>query len=136
MEKPLRNWARINMIWLPKVSYILELFEDRLKEKPFLMNLQGLKSPLDKAEWGIPFQPKPTIWDRVSILYRDIVVEHFFADGNKRIGFIISVIFLNKNGYFFETSNDEVYQMTIEVSQGLKSFEEIKEWFKKNSVRL
>ena len=121
------------MIWLPKLSYILELFEERLGEKPFLLKKQGLKSTLDKIEWGIPFQPEPTIWDRVSILYRDIVEEHFFADGNKRIGFIISVIFLNKNGYFFDTTNDDVYEMTIQVAQGLKSFEEIKEWFEKNS---
>jgi len=121
------------MIWLPKLSYILELFEERLGEKPFLLKKQGLKSTLDKIEWGIPFQPGPTIWDRVSILYRDIVEEHFFADGNKRIGFIISVIFLNKNGYFFDTTNDDVYEMTIQVAQGLKSFEEIKEWFEKNS---
>lgn len=121
------------MIWLPKLSYILELFEERLGEKPFLLKKQGLKSTLDKIEWGIPFQPEPTIWDRVSILYRDIVEEHFFADGNKRIGFIISVIFLNNNGYFFDTTNDDVYEMTIQVAQGLKSFEEIKEWFEKNS---
>lgn len=121
------------MIWLPKLSYILELFEERLGEKPFLLKKQGLKSTLDKIEWGIPFQPEPTIWDRVSILYRDIVEEHFFADGNKRIGFIISVIFLNKNGYFFDTTNDDVFEMTIQVAQGLKSFEEIKDWFEKNS---
>jgi len=121
------------MIWLPKLSYILELFEERLGEKPFLLKKQGLKSTLDKIEWGIPFQPEPTIWDRVSISYRDIVEEHFFADGNKRIGFIISVIFLNKNGYFFDTTNDDVFEMTIQVAQGLKSFEEIKEWFEKNS---
>lgn len=121
------------MIWLPKLSYILELFEERLGEKPFLLKKQELKSTLDKIEWGIPFQPEPTIWDRVSILYRDIVEEHFFADGNKRIGFIISVIFLNKNGYFFDTTNDDVFEMTIQVAQGLKSFEEIKEWFEKNS---
>jgi len=122
------------MIWLPKLSYILELFEERLGEKPFLLKKQGLKSTLDKIEWGIPFQPEPTIWDRVSISYRDIVEEHFFADGNKRIGFIISVIFLNKNGCFFDTTNDDVYEMTIQVAQGLKSFEEIKEWFEKNSI--
>ncbi len=124
------------MIWLPKMSYILDLFEDRLKEKPFLMNRQGLESTLDKVEWGVPFQPKPIIWGRVSILYRDIVSEHFFADGNKRIGLLISIIFLNKNGYLFETTNEDVYEMTISVSQGLKTFEEIKDWFKKHSIKL
>jgi prophage maintenance system killer protein len=49
------------------------------------------------------------------------------------IGFIISVIFLNKNGYFFNTSNEDVYDMTIKVAQGEKSFEEIKKWFMDHS---
>ena len=124
------------MIWLPSLSYILELFHERLDEKPILMNQQGLKATLDKVEWGIPFHPKPTIWDRVAILYRDLVSEHFFADGNKRIGFIIAVIFLNKNGYFFDTTNDNVYETTIQTAQGLKTFEDIKEWFKKNSLKI
>ena len=32
------------------------------------------------------------------------------------------------------TTNDDVFEMTIQVAQGLKSFEEIKEWFEKNSI--
>lgn len=100
------------------------------------MNQEGLKATIDKAEWGIPFHPPPTIWDRVTILYRDIVSEHFFLDGNKRIGFILAVTFLNKNGYFFETSNDDVYETTIQTAEGKKSFEVIKKWFKENSLKI
>ena len=121
------------MLWLPTISYILELFEERLNEKPLLLNKEGLKSTLDKVEWGIPFKPEISIWDRVAILYRDIIEEHFFADGNKRIGFLISIIFLNKNGYFFDTTNEDVYEMTIEGAQGKKTFIDIKEWFKTHS---
>ncbi|MFO8017783.1 MAG: type II toxin-antitoxin system death-on-curing family toxin [Promethearchaeia archaeon] len=122
------------MVWLPSVAYILEVFQECLDKKPILMNQEGLKATIDKGEWGIPFHPQPTIWDRVAILYRDIVSEHFFADGNKRIGFIIAVICLNKNGYFFETSNDDVYEVTIQTAKGKKTFEDIKKWFKTNSL--
>lgn len=121
------------MLWLPKLPYIVELFKETIGENPTLLNKEGLKATLDKVEWGIPFQPEPTIWDRVTILYKDIVEGHFFYDGNKRIGFIISVIFLNKNGYFFNTSNEDVYEMTIQVAQSMKSFEEIKKWFMDHS---
>jgi len=124
------------MLWLPTLSYIVELFKHTVEEEAILLNKEGLKGTLDKLEWGIPFQPDPTIWDRVSILYKNIVEGHFFSDGNKRIGFIISVIFLNKNGYFFDTSNEEVYEITIQVAQGLKPFEEIKQWFKSNSKQI
>lgn len=107
-----------------------------LKDDPILLNSQGLKSTLDKVKWGIPFKSPPSIWERVAILYRDIISEHFFADGNKRIAFISSLLFLNKNGYFFETTNDDVFETTMEVAKGNIEFNEVKEWFKSNSKRV
>lgn len=123
------------MIWIPTIEYILNIFKEKIG-KSILMNNSGLKATLDKVQWGIPFQPEPTIWDRVTILYKSIVEEHFFADGNKRIGLLLAFIFLNNNGYDFITSNDDAYKITLEVAQGLKTYEEIKVWFKSNSKKI
>lgn len=123
------------MIWIPTIEYILNIFKEKIG-KSILMNNSGLKATLDKVQWGIPFQPDPTIWDRVTILYKSIVEEHFFADGNKRIGLLLAFIFLNNNGYDFITSNDDAYKITLEVAQGLKTYEEIKVWFKSNSKKI
>lgn len=123
------------MIWLPTIDYLLKLFEENI-EKPILMNIAGLEATLDKAQWGIPYQPEPTIWDRVTILYKGIVEDHYFADGNKRIGLLLAYIFLDNNGYDFITTNDDAYEMTMKVAQGLKTYEEIKEWFNNNSKKL
>lgn len=123
------------MIWIPTIEYILNLFKEKIG-KSILMNNAGLKATLDKVQWGIPFQPEPTIWDRVTILYKSIVEEHFFTDGNKRIGLLLAFIFLNNNGYDFITSNDDAYEITLEVAQGLKTYEEIKVWFKSNSKKI
>ncbi len=123
------------MIWIPDINYILEVFEERI-EKPFLMNRSGLEGTLDKVIWGIPYQPKPDIFDRATILYKELVTGHYFADGNKRIGLLVATIFLEVNGYKFDPGNDSAYDMTIKVAQGLKSFKEIKEWLGKNSIKL
>lgn len=123
------------MIWIPTIEYILNLFKEKIG-KSILMNNAGLKATLDKVQWGIPFQPEPTIWDRVTILYKSIVEEHFFTDGNKRIGLLLAFIFLNNNGYDFITSNDDAYEITLEVAQDLKTYEEIKVWFKSNSKKI
>ncbi len=123
------------MIWIPTIEYILNIFKEKIG-KSILMNNAGLEATLDKVQWGIPFQPEPTIWDRVTILYKSIVEEHFFADGNKRIGLLLAFIFLNNNGYDFITSNDDAYKITLEVAQGLKTYEEIKVWFKSNSKKI
>lgn len=122
------------MAWVPSVEYIETLLEDQIKAG-HLMNRQGLISTLDKVKWGIPFQDIPTIWDKVTILYKEIIENHYFSDGNKRIGSLLAYIFLFKNGYEFSPPVGEIYRITMEVAQGLKKFDDIKEWFKTNSKK-
>lgn len=123
------------MIWIPTVEYIEELFKDHIK-KGQLMNRQGLISLLDKVRWGIPFKDAPTIWDQVTILYKEIIEGHYYSDGNKRIASLVAYIFLYKKGYQFTPLEGEVFRVTLDVAQGLKSFESIKEWFKSHSTKL
>jgi len=123
------------VIWIPTVVYVEELFKDHIK-KGELMNRQGLISTLDKVRWGIPFNDTPTIWDQVTILYKEIIENHYYSDGNKRITSLLAYIFLYKNGYEFSPPEGEVYSVTLDVAQGLKSFEVIKEWFKLNSTKI
>ncbi len=120
------------MTWIPTIEYILALFEDQIA-KPRLMNRSGLAGTLDKVRWGIPFQGTPTIWDRVTILFTEIVQNHYFFDGNKRIGTLIAYIFLAKNGLDFSPPKGEIFSITMAVAQGQKNFNEIHEWFEKNT---
>ena len=84
------------MVWIPSVEYIETLYEDQI-EVGDIINRQGLISTLDKTKWGIPFQDVPTIWEKVTILYKEIIENHYFSDGNKRIGSLLAYIFLSKN---------------------------------------
>ncbi len=120
------------MIWIPNLDYVEELFKDQIKVG-LLMNREGLMSTLDKVQWGIPFKDAPSIWDQVTILYKEIVDNHYFSDGNKRIASLIAYIFLYKNGYKFSPPKGDVYEVTLDVAQGLKSFDDIKDWFKRYS---
>lgn len=123
------------MIWIPSADYILMLFNEQIKNAR-LLNRAGLISTLDKVKWGIPTQGIPTIWDQVTILFKDIVDYHYFSDGNKRIGILIAYTFLQKNGYEFSPTKGEIFSFTMDLAQGRKSYEEVKEWFVKNSRRL
>ncbi len=123
------------MVWIPSVEYILTLFKDQIKECS-LMNLQGLISTLDKVKWGIPSQSPPNIWNQVTILYKEIIEYHYFSDGNKRIGILLAYIFLYRNGYEFKPPKGEILKFTLEVAQGLKSFEVIQIWFQTNSINI
>jgi len=122
------------MHWIPTIEYILALFTDQIKNA-HLINRDGLISTLDKVKWGIPTQGIPNIWDQVTILFKEIVEFHYFSDGNKRIGILLSYLFLEKNEQEFAPPMGEIFSMTMAVAQGLKSFEEIKEWFTKHSKK-
>ncbi len=122
------------MVWIPSVEYIKVLFDDVIKSGK-LMDRRGLISTLDKVVWGIPFQEVPTIWERATILYKEIIDHHYFSDGNKRIGSLLAYIFLYKNGFEFSPPEGVVYEVTMKVAQGMKEFDELKEWFKSNSTK-
>ena len=123
------------MVWVPSMEYIEILFKDQIKEG-VLMNRQGLMSTLDKTRWGFPFKDYPSIWDQVSILYKEIIENHYYSDGNKRIGVLIAYIFMFKNGYSFSPPIGEIFSFTMQVAQNKKTFDEIKDWFKRNSMKL
>ena len=122
------------MLWIPSIEYIISLFEDYIKDA-ILMNRDGLIATLDKVKWGIPTQGIPTIWDQVTVIFKEIVENHYFSDGNKRIGILIAYLFLVKNGFDFSPPETEIFLVTMDIAQGLKTFNEIKEWFIQNSKK-
>jgi death-on-curing family protein len=122
------------MVWISSLEYIEVIFKDLIK-KGYLINRGGLSSTLDKVEWGIPFQGSPSIWDQVTILYKEIIENHYFSDANKRIASLIAYIFLKKNGFSFNPPKGTIFEITMKVAQGLLTFEQIKKWFKKNTKK-
>ncbi|MHA1519477.1 MAG: type II toxin-antitoxin system death-on-curing family toxin [Promethearchaeota archaeon] len=124
-------------MWFPSIDFILMVYRERIPSisKP-LINVQDLKGILDKMKFGIPYHETPTIWDRATIFFREIVENHYFIDGNKRIGILVAIIFLNLNGYKFSPAKGEIFSFTMRVAEGKSNYKEIKIWFGENSVRL
>jgi len=48
----------------------------------------------------------------------------------------LAFIFLYKNGYDFSPPQGEILQTTLDVAQGLRTFEQIKIWFQSNSIKV
>jgi death-on-curing family protein len=123
------------MSWIPSIEYISALFEDQIKNAS-LMNRDGSASTLDKVKWGIPTQETPTIWDQVTILFKELVEHHYFTDGNKRLGILLAYLLLQKNGYDFNPPKEEIFTVTIDVAQGLQAYDTLKDWFIRNSKEI
>lgn len=94
-----------------------------------VINKGGLEGTLDKVKYGFPFK-ESTFWDRVAILLHDLIVYHYFSDGNKRIGLIMTLVFLEKNGYNFKATDNEKEIFCLEIAQDKKTHDDIIEWIK------
>ena len=77
----------------------------------------------------------PDICHKAAALMESIIKNHPFIDGNKRTAITSAGIFLQKNGYLLETTQNELELFIIKVATGKVSFENIVEWFKKYSSK-
>jgi death on curing protein len=59
----------------------------------------------------------PTIASQAAAYLYHLAKNHPFIDGNKRTAFAVAEAFLNVNGYVLKLSNDEVYNLVIQVAQ-------------------
>jgi death-on-curing family protein len=124
-----------NKKWIPTPEFILHVFQELGKipecndiSNAICRDITGIIGVIDKINYGWPGTQNPSIQECAATLIHDIVVYHYFSDGNKRIGFIIFLIFLEKNGYSIIASEDEKVEFTLSIAQDIPSFEEIQEW--------
>jgi death-on-curing protein len=64
-----------------------------------------------------------------------IVQNHPFVDGNKRTGFVIGVLFLELNGYWFTASEEAAAQAVLELAAGTMDEKNFSEFLRANSKR-
>ena len=59
----------------------------------------------------------PTLCAKAAALLQSIVTNHALVDGNKRLGWVATAVFLEINGASVASaSNDDVYELVIEVA--------------------
>ena len=76
------------------------------------------------------------IYEEASALMESLALNHSFIDGNKRISFFATDIFLRMNGYFIDCKTEEAYKFYMEnLENNSFHFENILNWLKEN-IRL
>ncbi len=100
------------------------------------MNERTLEGVVDKVLHGEPFQ-ESSFWDRASILIRDLILEHPFTDGNKRVAFVVLTVFLNKNGFEWSASDEDLIKFTLDIASGqISELKSINIWIKSNTRKI
>ena len=93
-----------------------------------------LDSALAKPE-NLFAHGKPTIFDLAASYGFGLVKNHPFVDGNKRVGFIVAVVFLELNGHRFQATEAEAAVRTLALAAGEMSEVQYAAWLKANSRR-
>ena len=81
-------------------------------------------------------RPTATLWGRdayamidekAAALLDSLVRNHPLVDGNKRLGWLTTLVFLDINGHWIEAPDDDAYQLVMAVAAGELSLKETAE---------
>jgi len=68
----------------------------------------------------------PDLWTKAAALLQSVVKNHALVDGNKRLGWLATAVFLEINGVEISNAeNDAVYELVVEVAAAQPSVDEI-----------
>ena len=71
-----------------------------------------------------------TIFDKAAAYGFHICANHPFVDGNKRAAFAVMYLFLARNGYSLEASEQDAYQTMMSVAAGQMKKPQLAAWLR------
>ena len=88
-----------------------------------------LESALEAAFSGFGDQEfYPTTEEKGARLGYNLISNHAFVDGNKRIGMYVMLIFLEVNGIRLEYTNEDVVKAGLAVASGSMDYDALLQW--------
>lgn len=70
----------------------------------------------------------PTVQKKASCLCFGLVNNHAFNDGNKRIGILAMLTFMELNGMQIQCTDNELIDLGLSVASGISSQKDILDW--------
>jgi death-on-curing protein len=106
---------------------VLALATRLLGDPPPLRDIGLLGSAVARPQTTVGGQDAyPTVWLKAAALLQSIVNNHALVDGNKRLGWLATAVFLELNdASVANATNDDVYDLVIGVASTKITLEEI-----------
>lgn len=76
----------------------------------------------------------PTKEEKGARLGYNLISNHAFVDGNKRIGMYVMLTFLEVNGIHMECTNEDVVTVGLAVASGSMDYEQLLDWVKEHCL--
>lgn len=77
-----------------------------------------LQSALARPRQMYAYADNPGLIDMAAAYTTGILRNHPFFDGNKRTGFVVGILFLELNGYYFTATEESATQAVIDLAAG------------------
>lgn len=108
---------------------VLGLARRLLGDPPPIRDVGLLGSAVARPQTSIGGEDAyPTIWLKAAALLQSIVDNHALIDGNKRLGWLASAVFLEINdASVAAAANDDVYDLVMAVAAQVSTIEGIAE---------
>ena len=72
----------------------------------------------------------PSLEEKGARLGFNLVQNHAFVDGNKRIGLLVMLTFLEINGINLKLTDDELVKIGLSLASGQMTYENLIDWIK------
>jgi len=95
----------------------------------------GLQSALARPCQHHAYAGAPDAVEMAALYTAGIVSNHPFADGNKRTGFVIGVLFLELHGFDFKASEADATQAVMALAAGTLDEAGHSAWLRENAKR-
>jgi death-on-curing protein len=102
--------------------------------QPGLRDLGLLQSALARAHQISAYTDGPDLFTLAAAYTTGIVRNHPFIDANKRIGFLLGVLFLELNGMRFNASEESAANAILALAAGTFDESSLISWFRANSI--
>jgi death on curing protein len=125
-------------LWVSKKA-VLAMHSEQLSEHGGSNDIRDealLDSALAKPLNVLAYADKPDIFRLAASYAFGIARNHAFMDGNKRTALVVSITFLDRNGWDIVAPKEEVYFTFLHLAEGSLSEEELADWFRNNAVPL
>ena len=101
---------------------------DGLRSAEMLKSAIGMPSSTFSGEYL-----HPTIPEMAAAYLFHLVENHPFLDGNKRVGAMASLVFLDLNGYEFDATDEQFTNLVMRVASGKMLKSEVVLFFQQHS---
>jgi|SRR5699024_1487198 len=80
----------------------------------------------------------PGIFKKASVYWHRLTTSHCFVDGNKRVGLLSTLMFLEMNGYEVIADDDSLYNYCLLIAnhETRPSIEEVEDWLKQQTIKI